>query len=121
MTPRPLRTNTADTGSLQHVREATGDDADDDESIGGDDLSQSIQSLDLNASAVLPEPPIRYAGPQMERTPLRDRRGISRAESSPSRSPRPSSRRIARSLRPRMTGRRPLQRTAQSFYDYLYS
>lgn len=121
MTPRPLRTNIANTGSLQLVREAIGDDADDDESIGGDDLSQSIQSLDLNASAVIPEPPIRYAGPQMERTPLRDRRGISRAESSPSRSPRPSSRRVTRSLRPRMTGRRPVQRVAQSFYDYLYS
>ena len=121
VTPRPLRTRVED--DHHHSKEGTGNDADDDQSVGGDDLVQSVQSLELVDPGPLREPPIHYTGPQTERTPLRDRRGISRTESSPSpsRSPCPATRRSARHARTRMSGRRPVHRKSQSFYDYLYS
>ncbi|KAH8119127.1 hypothetical protein DFH11DRAFT_1686096 [Phellopilus nigrolimitatus] len=113
--PRLLRT-----GRRSSFDETADMDADDDNSVVGDDLARSVDSLDINAVSYR-EPPIRYTAPPTERTPLRDRRGVSRASSSPSRSPRPSMRRTIRSARKRVGGRRAMPDSKQSFYDYLYS
>ncbi|KAI5123076.1 hypothetical protein M0805_000510 [Coniferiporia weirii] len=112
VTPRPLRTNRA-----SFLAENAADaDIDDDESVVGDVLARSVESLDLNPS--YKEPPIRYTTQPAERTPLWDRRGVSRTSSSPSRSPCPPSRRTTR--RNRITARRAIHDSKQSFYDYLY-
>ncbi|KAL5485274.1 hypothetical protein ACEPAI_7916 [Sanghuangporus weigelae] len=99
-------------------REEPAEFADDDESVNGD-LAQSVDSLDLNPIAR--EPPIRYTSQLVERTPLRDRRGVSRTSSSPShsRSPCPPSRRL-RKGRTRLV-KRTSRDPNQSFYDFLYS
>lgn len=109
-TPRPLRTAPPHSDEVDNLT----DDADDDLSVNGD-LAQSVDSLDL-------EPPLRYSSPLNERTPLRDRRAASRAQSSPSRSPCPPSRRPLRGARKRAAAaRRAASNKPQSFYDFLYA
>lgn len=112
-TPRPLRVRQA--SDLEDLNEFADDDND---SIVNGDLAQSIDSLDLNTTSR--NPPIRYTSPLVERTPLRDRRGISRTSSSPShsRSPCPPSRH-RRNRRKRLA--RSFHDPKQSFYEYLYS
>ena len=111
-TPRPARLRPP------REREEPAEYADDDESVNGD-LAQSVDSLDLNPTTR--QPSITHSLQLIERTPLRDRRGSSRASSSPShsRSPCPPSRRL-RKGRNRLT-RRASHGANQSFYDFLYS
>lgn len=120
----------SDMAALQIEETADADaDVDDDDSVaGGDALAQSVESLDINnntSGSGLPsrEPPIRYTTLPLERTPLRDRRGISRAASSPSRSPCPPARRSVRYGRNRIATRRAQshQQQQQTFYDYVYA
>lgn len=112
------------------LEETTADaDADDDDSVAGDALAQSIDSLDIsnnsNNTSGFPsrEPPIRYTTLPIERMPLRDRRGISRTSSSPSRSPCPpaTGRRSVRYGRNRIALRRTQSQQQQTFYDYVYA
>lgn len=114
----PSRALASDMAAL-HIEENIDDDADDDASLVGDALIQSVESLDIDP-APYREPPIRYTAPPTERTPLRDRRGIRRATSSPSRSPCPPTRRHLRVGRKRMTIRRTHSQQ-QTFYDYVYA
>lgn len=105
--------------SPRYVEETSDADADDDVSIVGDDLVQSLESLDLDVTPR--EPPLRFTNLPTERTPLRDRRSFSRVTSSPSRSPCPRSRRNIRTSRARTSGRKRIQAGAKSFYEYLFA